>query len=76
MTTIESFINRLGKIGVEVILFANYPYIYLDSVNGNRIQETFWGEHGFTAFFKAIRKGEPDQITDISKIFKTIRKYL
>ena len=76
MTTIDSFVNRLKKIGVEVRLCGNYPWIYMDSVNGKKVLEKLDSEHYFTVFFTAMKVGHPDRITDISEIFKTIRKYL
>ena len=71
MTTIASFVNRLDKIGIKVELFGNYPWVYLDTVNGNKVKERFEANHGFTVFFR----GKPDKITDISYIFEIIRKY-
>lgn len=76
MTTIESFVKRLEKIGIKVELLGNYPWVYLDKVNGKKVTDTFEAEHGFTCFFKAIRIGQPDRITNISTIFKQIRKQL
>ena len=72
MTTIPSFINRLKKIGIEVELVGNYPWIYLDKVNGKKVVDKFQANHGFTVFFL----GSPDKITDITVIFKQIRKML
>jgi len=74
MTTIQSFVNRLKKIGVEVELLGNYPWVYLDKVNGKKVKGTLHADHGFTVFFVAIRRGEPDKITDITEIFKKIRE--
>jgi hypothetical protein len=76
MTTITSFVNRLKKIGVQVELFGNYPWVYLDRVNSKKVQGTFRAEHGFTVFFRGIRTGEPDKITDIPTIFNKIRETL
>jgi hypothetical protein len=76
MTTISSFVNRLKKIGIQVELFGNYPWVYLDKVNGKKVTEKFMGDHGFTVFFRAIRPGRPDTITDIRTIFKQIRQML
>jgi hypothetical protein len=66
----------LRKIGVNIELTANYPWIYLDKVNGIPIRSRFLGNHGFTVFFKAIRPNQPDRITNISFIFKKIRDVL
>jgi ribosomal protein L32 len=48
---IKQFIKRLNKIGIEVELTANYPWVYLRSVNGITVTEKFQGNHGFTAFY-------------------------
>jgi len=76
MTTINSFVNRLKKIGIEIKLFGNYPWVYLDSVNGVKITTKFEAEHGFTVFWRAIKSDQKDRIIDISTIFKEIRKAL
>lgn len=76
MTTINSFIRRLDKIGVKVELIGNYPWLYMKVVNGKEVKGTFEGNHGFTVFFKAIKPGQYDRITDISTIFKKIRETL
>lgn len=76
MTTIQSFINRLKKIGIEIQLLGNYPWVYLYTVNGKRVHGRLHGEHGFTVFFKATRPGQSDKITDIPIIFKKIRETL
>jgi hypothetical protein len=74
-TTIKSFVNRLSKIGIKVELIGNYPWVYLNKVNGKKVTERFLGNHGLTVFFKAIKPGQSDKITDIKEIFKIIRKY-
>lgn len=76
MTTIDSFINRLDKIGIKVELESNYPWLYLMTVNNKRVEGNFAGRHGFTVFFQAIRVGQKDKITDIGVIFKKIRETL
>ena len=76
MTTISSFINRLNKIGIKVELFGNYPWVYLDKVNGKKVTGAFLANHGYTAFFKGVRKEQPDTITNITTIFNKIRELL
>jgi hypothetical protein len=75
MTEIKTFINRLEKIGVKVELLGNYPWVYLDRVNGNKVTEKFQADHGFTIAFLPIRVGQSMKFTDLSEIFKIIRKY-
>lgn len=72
---IITFVERLKRVGVEVKLIGNCPWIYLDSVNGKRVTELFHGNHGFTVAFYPIRPGESFKFTDVKEIFKIIRKY-
>lgn len=74
MTTISSFINRLKKIGIEVELVGNFPWVYLDKVNGIKVKGTYLAEHGFTAFFIPVRAYRPTTITDITIVFNKIRE--
>jgi hypothetical protein len=39
--------RRLSKIGVDVKLVANFPWIYLDTVNGVKVSGTKNSEHGW-----------------------------
>jgi hypothetical protein len=75
---LEIFINRLSKIGIAVTFISNYPWIYLDTVNGKKIKGRYMGNHGFTAFWLTIRRDDPKKyrITDISIVFDKIRETL
>ena len=75
MDKIKVFTHRLRKIGIEVELVANYPWIYIDKINGTRVTETFRAEHGFTIAFLPITKGQELKFTDLDEIFKLIRRY-
>lgn len=48
---IGRLVNRLEKIGIQVELIGNFPWVYLDKVNGIKVTEKYMGRHGFTAFF-------------------------
>ena len=39
--------RRLSKIGIDVKLVANFPWIYLDKVNGVKVKEKKNSEHGW-----------------------------
>jgi len=67
--------QRLKLIGIEIELVGNYPWIYLNSINGKRVTEKFEGNHGFTVAFLPIRPEQEMKLTDITEIFKLIRKY-
>ncbi len=73
MTILDKLYRRLRKLGIEITLIGNYPWIYLHKVNGNLVTEKFRAEHGFTiAFLVGVRGVE---LTDRKKIFEIIRKY-
>lgn len=75
MDKLTTFINRLKKIGIAIELMGNYPWIYINTINGWRVTERFLGNHGFTVMFTPIKLGQQHQFTDIKEIFKLIRKY-
>lgn len=72
---LDIFVERLKKIGIIIELVGNYPWIYLDKVNGNKVKEKFEGNHGFTIGFLPIRPDKPFHFTDLKYIFEIIRKY-
>ena len=72
---ITTFIERMKKVGVDIILSSNYPWIYIDHINGKRVVETFMANHGFTLTVIPIRPDGEIEFSDIKEIFKLIRKY-
>jgi hypothetical protein len=74
---LQTFRKRMEKLGIDVQLMGNYPWIYIDSVNGNRIkrEDYFYADHGFTIGFLPIKPDVEFHFTDITEIFKLIRKY-
>jgi hypothetical protein len=71
------FIERLKKIGIDVKLIGNFPWVYIDEICGIRVTESFCGNHGFTVMFLPGRNDSPvSEFTDIEEIFKLIRKYV
>jgi hypothetical protein len=73
---ITRFVERLKKIGIEVKLTGNYPWVYINEICGVRVKEKFEGNHGFTLIFLPVRNDSPpSEFTDISETFKLIRKY-
>lgn len=74
---ILKLINRLRAVGIDVDVWTNYPWIYLHKINGIPVQEEdfFLSEHGFCLAIHPLRKTDKFKFTDISKIFKIIRKY-
>ena len=76
MDKLTVFVDRLKRIGIDVELMGNYPWIYLDTINGEKVTERFMGNWGFTIAFLPIRVGKEIEFTDISEIFQLIRKYI
>lgn len=77
MDILTTFINRMKKLNIDVKLDGNYPWIYIREINDSKIRKDdyFLGNHGFTIAFLPIKPGQSMEFTDISKIFKLIRKY-
>ena len=75
MNKIDTFMRRMGKIGIGIELSLNYPWIYITRINGKRVTELWMANHGFTLAFMPIREDQELQFTDITKIFDLIRKY-
>lgn len=74
MNQIENLVKRLRKVGIEIKISSNIPWIYLDEVNGKAVTEKFHSEHKFTIAF-LTNSGEYS-FPDLGIIFKTIRKNL
>ena len=73
---ITRFVERLKKIGIDVKLSGNFPWVYIDEICGVRVTETFLANHGFTIIFLPGRNDSPvSEFTDIEEIFKLLRKY-
>jgi len=76
MDKIETFVKRLNKIGINIELSCNFPWIYIDKINGKLVTEKYCANHGFTLGFYPIKADQSIQFTNISEIFKLIRKYI
>lgn len=75
MDKLTIFVNRLKKIGIEVKLGGNCPWVYLDEVCGKRVKEQYLANHGFTIAFYPTVQRKDFEITNIGEIFKILRKY-
>ena len=75
MNKLEKFIERLYNIGIQIKLIGNYPWIYIEKINGKVVKEKFMAEHGFTIGFQPTQLGKEFEFTDLKEIFKLIRKY-
>jgi len=73
--SLDAFVRRLEKIGIDIKMAGNFPWIYIDTINGKKVTEKFQGNHGFTVAFLPIRHDQKMKFTDITEIFKLLRKY-
>jgi hypothetical protein len=66
----------MKRIGIELELMGNIPWIYLRSVNGNKVQEEDWdASYGFTIAWYPVLVGATYKLADVKKTFELIRKY-
>jgi len=75
MGKVNTFIKRLDKLGIKLTIAANYPWIYISAINDIYVTELFRGNHGFT-FAMLSARDDTVSFTDITEIFKLIRKYI
>ena len=71
---IELLVHRLRTIGIEIEFIANYPWVYLDSVNGVKVTGTHMARHGFTSFM--ISGANDKYIFYSEETFKKIREMI
>lgn len=72
----ETFLKRLKKLGIELQLIGNYPWVYIDKIQGIRVTEKLDSEHGFVLGHSSIRKGQQFTFNNITETFKLIRKHV
>ena len=70
------FVDRMKLLGIDVKLAGNFPWVYINSINDKRVTETFQANHGFTIAFLPIKNNKEIEFTDITEIFKLVRKYV
>jgi hypothetical protein len=70
MNKLDIFHKRLKKIGIDITMFGNYPWVYIDTILEKTVTERFHGNHGFTVYWSST-----NEFTDLKEIFKLIRKY-
>lgn len=69
------FISRLKKLNIDIKIISNYPWIYIYEINGKKVTEKYQSDYGFTISVLSINNKNQINFTNISEIFKLIRKY-
>jgi hypothetical protein len=75
MDKLEILVSRLDKIGIDIKLTGNFPWVYMESLNGKKVTEKHSSRYGFTIAYLPIRKSQEIKFVNISGMFKLIRKY-
>lgn len=73
---LDIFISRMKKLGINIKIGSNFPWLYVDYINDKRVTEKFYAEHGFTIGFYPVKTDMTFEFLDISELFKLIRKYI
>lgn len=50
-TNLCRMMDRLKKIGVDLELAGNYPWVYITKINGKYVKENFQSDHRFVLCF-------------------------
>jgi hypothetical protein len=78
-TEFGKLVNRLSKIGYDVKFTMNYPWIYLQEVNGIAVQQKRNSEHGFCfGYFTASTSNTTEfnfDNTDLKELFNLLKIY-
>ena len=73
MLKLTTFLSRLSKIGISLHCSSNYPWVYIDSINGKIVEEKYGSEHGWVLGF--FTKDNGFYWGHTKEVFKLIRKY-
>lgn len=76
MEQLLTLIKRLRKIGIDISCSGNYPWIYLDTVNGNQVKTKYESKCKFTIAFMPARVTDKFKFTDLRIVFNEIRNNL
>ena len=75
MDNLERFINRISKLGIEIELDANIPWVYVKTINNKKVTEKSKSEYGFVIGYLPIRNNEDFVFSDLNEFIQLIRKY-
>ena len=67
--------ERINKLGFELKLASNFPWMYIIEINGKKVTEKFNSDHGFVLGFQPITPDREFSFSDIHEIFKLLKEY-
>ncbi|MCK9476562.1 MAG: hypothetical protein M0R46_11615 [Candidatus Muirbacterium halophilum] len=75
-TNLCRMMDRLKKVGVDLELAGNYPWVYINKINGKYVKENFQSDHGFVLCFSPkTTNGDYSFAYGFTDAFNLIRKY-
>ena len=76
MKELDIFHSRMKKLGIDIYLVGNYPWIYLNEINGKTVKEKLSSEYGFVLGWMPVKYNDDKfSFNNLKEIFKLIRKY-
>lgn len=67
---------RLEKIGIKIHLVSNFPWVYLDKINGVRLLEKFQSDHAFSVGTIPIRRDQVEvNLSSNKAVFAILNQY-
>lgn len=76
MKKIKTFVDRLKKIGINIQLETNYPWVYLAKINNKTVKEKQSSDYGYTLCFLPVMIGKEIVFINTNETFKLLRKYI
>lgn len=75
-SVLQILTSRLKRIGIDITLNGNLPWVYLSHVNDIKVEGTYMAEHGFCAFMLPMKKDGVVKFTNRREVFNKIRSTL
>jgi hypothetical protein len=76
MNDLQKLHDRCKKIGIDLQLYGNFPWVYLDAINGNKVKsEDYTANHGYTIAWFGTKDGSIRLDENLKETFRIIRKY-
>lgn len=72
--TLTRFIKRMKNIDINILCTMNFPWVYIDSINGIDVTEKYQSKYYFTLGFMGLKENS-FKFANMDVIFNLIRKY-
>lgn len=72
---LDLFVKRMRRIGIEIRMGVNVPWVYLEKINGKKVKEVRSSNYGYNIAWFPNMVGSPLKWADMDETFNLIRKY-